>query len=307
MTHHSEILSLLGMIEAGASGLTLCRVSRGTTLVGPPFAGVSALQVLSGTMYFEGPETTQHVVRAGELALVPANIRPRIAAGSQSSSREIDGRTCLRKGDGWMIADAATTTQPDLVVAAARITGSKEGTLSTLFHSPVATRAAGRRAIAMLREEVVEPGPGSGAFAAALLEICIVLGLRIAIERMATDPGRNSIAPMQCVARAVDAMKASPAEPHSVASLAALAGMSRSTFVRHFARVMQTSPMAYLAEVRVREAATMLRTTALPVKSVAAAAGFADRSHFARRFRARFGMDPSAYRAADTVERDSWV
>jgi AraC family transcriptional activator of mtrCDE len=50
-------------------------------------------------------------------------------------------------------------------------------------------------------------------------------------------------------------------------------------------------------EVRLREAARMLRQSSLPVDTVAGRTGFASRSHFSRAFRDLFGQSPSAYRS----------
>jgi transcriptional regulator GlxA family with amidase domain len=46
----------------------------------------------------------------------------------------------------------------------------------------------------------------------------------------------------------------------------------------------------------------MLAGSDLPVKSIAAAVGYASRSHFSRAFAARFGDDPSRYRHNQDLE-----
>jgi transcriptional regulator GlxA family with amidase domain len=54
--------------------------------------------------------------------------------------------------------------------------------------------------------------------------------------------------------------------------------------------------MEFVQTVRLRIAARMLAGSDMPVKSIAAAVGYASRSHFSRAFAARFGNDPSRYR-----------
>jgi len=81
-----------------------------------------------------------------------------------------------------------------------------------------------------------------------------------------------------------------------VDTLADAAGMSRSSFVRHFKRIMRTGPADYVRTVRLEEARAMLDTTDLPIKTIASRAGFPSRSHFSRAFRQAFGRDPTSYR-----------
>ena len=102
--------------------------------------------------------------------------------------------------------------------------------------------------------------------------------------------------------RAVTAILAQPGAPHSIASLAQEVRMSRATFIRHFSRLTGMSPMQYVTRARLDHAAQLLRTTALPVKVIAAQIGFQNRSHFSRAFREAHGADPSNFRRAEAVE-----
>lgn len=88
-----------------------------------------------------------------------------------------------------------------------------------------------------------------------------------------------------------------PGDRHS------LAGMSRSSFAERFGRAFGRSPLDFVLMVRLRHAAHLLATTALPVKLVADAVGYASRSHFSRAFKATYGADPSAYRAMNGAGR----
>ena len=74
--------------------------------------------------------------------------------------------------------------------------------------------------------------------------------------------------------------------------------MSRAAFAERFRATFERPPMAFLRDVRLRRAARLLAETDLPVKAVAGRVGFASRSHFSRAFKASFGADPAAYRAA---------
>lgn len=69
----------------------------------------------------------------------------------------------------------------------------------------------------------------------------------------------------------------------------------------HFRRLFRQhgslSPGQFLIRARLRLAAGLLITTALPVKVLAAQSGFADSFYFSRLFRKNYGRSPSDYRA----------
>jgi AraC-like DNA-binding protein len=85
-------------------------------------------------------------------------------------------------------------------------------------------------------------------------------------------------------------------------ALARAVRVSDSQLRRLFAAELGMPPMAYLTELRMRRLAYLMRRSGVTVAEAAAACGFPDPSHAARRFRARFGLSPLAYRAASAGE-----
>jgi AraC-like DNA-binding protein len=79
-------------------------------------------------------------------------------------------------------------------------------------------------------------------------------------------------------------------------SLAELAGVSLRTLQRLFRDRFQTSPMNWLIEVRLQEAARLIKEGDDPVTKIAYRVGFKDPSHFTRRFKARFSVSPNEFR-----------
>lgn len=65
---------------------------------------------------------------------------------------------------------------------------------------------------------------------------------------------------------------------------------------RLFREKSGTAPGAFLAELRMRRAAELLRGTDQPVTVVAAACGFEDSNYFSTLFRRRYGVPPREYR-----------
>ena len=82
----------------------------------------------------------------------------------------------------------------------------------------------------------------------------------------------------------------------SVEALAKLANLSVCYFVRAFKQSVGVTPHDYLIRRRVERAMELLSDTNMPLSEIALAAGFADQSHCARRFRQHVGMSPRDYR-----------
>jgi AraC-like DNA-binding protein len=83
-----------------------------------------------------------------------------------------------------------------------------------------------------------------------------------------------------------------------VENLANLANLSVCYFVRAFKQSVGVTPHDYLIRRRVERTMELLSRTDMPLSEIALAAGFADQSHCARRFRQHVGMSPRDYRWA---------
>ena len=88
-----------------------------------------------------------------------------------------------------------------------------------------------------------------------------------------------------------------PAAAFSVATLASIAGMSRSTFARQFLEAFAMTPMEFVKKTRLHHAAELLRSTAVPIKKISDNVGFRSRSHFSKAFREAYGTPPRSFRA----------
>ncbi len=152
--------------------------------------------------------------------------------------------------------------------------------------------------VEMLRRDYTDPGAGSAAQQAGLIDVVLVTIMRHLQERydasdrpVTTDPG---------VAEALRAMHDRPDRSWTVEQLGGLAGMSRTTFTRRFTAATGTPPMAYLTDWRLRSGARLLRQPDTTVASVARRVGYANAFAFAAAFRRRFGVPPGRYRAANS-------
>jgi transcriptional regulator GlxA family with amidase domain len=80
--------------------------------------------------------------------------------------------------------------------------------------------------------------------------------------------------------------------------LAARAGMSERTFVRHFKAATGKLPAAYVQALRIEAAKVMLEHESRPVQSIAESIGYNDLAFFRSLFKRATGMTPQQYRAA---------
>lgn len=91
-------------------------------------------------------------------------------------------------------------------------------------------------------------------------------------------------------------MQAHFAEPISLATLAAMCGLSVFRFATVFRRRYGMPPYRYLCRLRIEHARLLLRRGAPPAV-VATEAGFFDQSHLSKHFKRLCGTTPGRYAA----------
>lgn len=90
-------------------------------------------------------------------------------------------------------------------------------------------------------------------------------------------------------------------EPIQVQQIADSAYISRRECMRSFQRIIGTSPIQYVIELRIRKARRLLAETDLPVLEVCTLCGFQNQSYFTKTFREKIGTSPVKYR--NTIAR----
>jgi len=103
--------------------------------------------------------------------------------------------------------------------------------------------------------------------------------------------------PIGRLSRVRERIDDAPERAHSLAELAALAGLSRYQTLRGFARLTGLTPHAYVMQRRLEAARQYIRQ-GIALADAAIAAGFADQSHMHRIFVARHGFTPGVYAEA---------
>ncbi|WP_309120646.1 AraC family transcriptional regulator [Paenibacillus sp.] len=90
------------------------------------------------------------------------------------------------------------------------------------------------------------------------------------------------------------------AEPIRVEALAEEAGVHRSYLSDAFRKAYGMSPKQYATNLRLTNAADLLRDSELPVQDIAATVGYPDLFAFTRAFTKHYRMSPTAYRLGGT-------
>jgi len=144
--------------------------------------------------------------------------------------------------------------------------------------------------------ELREPRFGSRAIASALLKQALVLLLRAQLDGVGAHPGWVVSLRDPRIARAIGALlDAGEARP-SAEDLAGIAAMSRAAFQRQFLDIIGMTVADFDVRLRIHRAALLLVETDLPVNNIAAAIGYASRSHFSSTFHKVMGVDPTQFR-----------
>ena len=81
----------------------------------------------------------------------------------------------------------------------------------------------------------------------------------------------------------------------TLAELAEVVNVSRFHFTRLFKRSTGSTAIRFVEKCRIRRAQSLIVETDLPLVDIALVTGFADQSHFTRRFQREVGCTPAAY------------
>lgn len=150
--------------------------------------------------------------------------------------------------------------------------------------------------VGLMRHESTNDKPGGRAILDALSSALFTLVLRAASESRQAPEGLLALAGHPRLAPAISAMFADPARAWNLPDLAALCGMSRATFMRHFQDKLGRSAPDLLTDIRMSLAANELKRPATSTEAVADTVGYQSVAAFRRVFSDRMGMTPGEWR-----------
>lgn len=151
--------------------------------------------------------------------------------------------------------------------------------------------------VPVLADEIVADAPGQQAVLDRLFDLLLVTVIRDWFNRPeANVPSWYRAHGDPVVGEALRLVHEHPAHPWTVASLAAAAGVSRSSFARSFAERIGVPPMTYLKEWRLSLAADLLLEPQNTLDAIARRVGYSDGFALSSVFKRARGVSPQAYR-----------
>ncbi|MFC3501694.1 cupin domain-containing protein [Micromonospora krabiensis] len=170
--------------------------------------------------------------------------------------------------------------------------------LPPVIHVPAATPEAGtvRWAVEQIDTEL-RAEPLGGRLVAE--HLALVMLIRILRLHLARGGGSGWLAGLAdpVLAPVLRALHARPDHPWTVAELARVASVSRSTLAARFKEVVDRGPLEYLTGWRIELAAERIRRSDDTMASIARAVGYGSESALSVAFKRTTGLSPRAYRS----------
>ncbi|MET8553205.1 AraC family transcriptional regulator [Micromonospora zamorensis] len=226
----------------------------------------------------------QVIIHPGQLCTTPdgQELPEMMELGVRTWGNSPDGPTMLLTGTYTMrgeVSQRLLSALPPLLVVAGHS-----------WDSPL---------VPLLAAEIVKDDPGQEAVLDRLLDLLLIAALREWFARPAAKaPGWYRAHSDPIVGRALQMLHNNPAQPWTVASLAARTGVSRAALARRFTALVGEPPMSYLTEWRLALAADLLREPGATVGAVARHVGYGSSFALSTAFKRIRGVSPREHRLA---------
>lgn len=145
-----------------------------------------------------------------------------------------------------------------------------------------------------LLAEARTPHPGAALMISRLVDVMVIRAMRIWVRTASPeDKGWLGALADPRISRALKAIHDEPFRRWTVAQLAGVANMSRSSFAERFATLIGAAPLHYQTRWRLLLANEMLKRADTRVSDVARRIGYDSDAAFSRAFKAQFGFAPA--------------
>lgn len=291
--------------------LTLIRL-RGELIFSADLAAPWGLRFAAGSAYFhvvsDGEMRLEasdgRVVHAvtGDLLVLPQGRGHLIDTPGAKAIAADDVLKAQLRGANLSIRYGGAGAPTRLITGAFRFEGdnmpSMLAVLPSVIHIPSAVRtedAGWLEGIAQyLLAEASASHPGASLMISRLIDVLVIRAMRIWV-RTAPPESKGWLGALADarISRALSAIHDAPFRRWTVAELAAVAGMSRSSFADRFAALIGAAPLHYQTRWRLLLANEMLKRVDTRVSDVARRIGYDSDAAFSRAFKAQFGHPPT--------------
>jgi AraC-like DNA-binding protein/mannose-6-phosphate isomerase-like protein (cupin superfamily) len=308
---------LASRVDLLSQVLTLIRL-RGELIFSAELTAPWALQFDAGSAYFHVVlDGTVEVVASdgkrvlagpGDLLVLPQGSGHRIGFGGAPPLPIRDVLEAQIREEQLAIRLGGNGAMTHLITGAFRFEGDNMPTmiavLPALIHISKALRSeeeAWVEGIAQfLLAEAREPHPGAALMISRLIDILVIRAMRTWV-RTAPPENRGWLGALADVriSRALKAIHDEPFRRWTVAELAGIAGMSRSSFAERFTTLIGAAPLHYQTRWRLLLANEMLKGPDTRVSDIGRRIGYDSDAAFSRAFKSQFGYPPALARRGD--------
>ncbi|MEX3957702.1 AraC family transcriptional regulator [Trinickia sp. EG282A] len=278
------------------SGAGRWRASR--TEIGQPFYCV----VLDGSLRLSVNGRDPLILQADDFVLVPEVFSFTITSIDPPDGDGLSNNAPTALPDGsFRFGDASTAPDAQWLAGMCAFGSPDAALLVSLLPELVLVRGDRRLSILvkLVRDESRAQRPAREVVLASLLEVLFIEALR-SVQTGASPGLVRGLSDVR-LALAIREMHENPAKHWTVAQLAKIAALSRSSFFDRFSRAVGVAPMEYLLSWRMAIAKNLLRQNTFSIATIAARVGYSSASAFSVAFARHVGVPPTQF-AQDAVE-----
>jgi AraC-like DNA-binding protein len=267
-----DLLSnVLAQIRLTGDGVVQVVAARGETLDLAPDAG-HVCMVTSGSLTMVGVKRSKSpvIVAAGDLLLLPHSVETvRLQAVEAPAAAVV----CRFHFDATSLRSMVVALPSYIHVGAAEGAGWLDGVLHFMMI------------------EASDTQPGAALMISRLIDLAVIRTLRTWVQRGQTSGWLGGLTDER-VARTLKSIHESPMQRWSIQALAAIAGMSRSSFCERFTTLVGKSPLRYQKEWRLTLARDLLTRRQARVGEIGLSIGYESEAAFSRAYKELFGHSP---------------
>ena len=163
------------------------------------------------------------------------------------------------------------------------------------FECPLRLLTGAENLLDLLFNEAFETKPGRQEVLDRLFVVVLIEVLRVVLARPEVSPGlfRSLLHPQ--ISKALTAIHTEPSHDWSLAELAQVAGMSRSSFASTFKNEVGETPGNYLTRWRITLAQALIQE-GVPLKLISDRIGYNSQAGFLRAFKIIMGESPTSWK-----------
>jgi AraC-like DNA-binding protein len=290
------------------SGIFYCRseFTAPWQLALPPFEDCVMFHIVtSGRCWLRVPGTSDHLLRPGDLALVPHGEGHSLFSRADAPAAKLFELPREEVSERYELLRHGGGGEPSTVICGV-VKFEHPSAKQLIQLLPRQINVDGwsssetewiQSTLRFMAAEAREPRAGGETVITRLADILVIQAIRAWISRdPAAQTGWLGALRDKQIGRAIALIHRNPATDWTLTMLAAKVGMSRSAFAERFTQLVGESAMQYVVQWKMNTASMWIRETELPLAQVAARLGYESEAAFSRAFKRVLSVSPGSLR-----------